>query len=88
MRRLPIILAALLLAKNAAYGNAALNPISIFSRGTSAVEKINVRLDDKLSRVARGHDYGDEDVEVDVMGYLVLRRIARLHPTRGSREKS
>jgi len=35
-----------------------------------------VRIDDKLSRLARGR--GDtEDTELDLLGYLVLRRIAR-----------
>lgn len=65
----------MLLQKNAAYGNSALDPVRIFSRASS-VEQINVRLDDKLSRLSRGNNAG-EDVELDIMGYLVLRRIAR-----------
>ncbi len=69
-------IAVLLLEKNASYGNAALAPVSIFSRGTSARAKIDVRIDDKLTRIARGHEYGDEDVMFDLLGYLVLRRIA------------
>jgi hypothetical protein len=44
------------------------------------VEQINVRLDDKLSRLMRGHAAG-EDVEWDLMGYLVLKRVAlKLQP--------
>jgi len=66
---------AMLVAKNEAYGDSALNPLRIFSRA-STVEQLRVRIDDKLSRIARGNDAG-EDVEKDLIGYLVLSRIAR-----------
>jgi hypothetical protein len=56
-------LKALLVSKNAAYGNSALDPVRIFSK-VDRVEQIRVRLDDKLSRLARGsaagEDVGDE----------------------------
>lgn len=65
----------LLLSKNAAYGNSALDPVRIFSKA-SPVEQLLVRLDDKLSRLARGSSAG-EDVELDLLGYLVLLRVAR-----------
>lgn len=65
---------AMLLAKNDAYGNSALDPIRVFSRADER-EGLRVRIDDKLSRVARGHDAG-EDVTLDLIGYLVLLRIA------------
>lgn len=65
----------LLVTKNRAYGNSALDPVRIFSRASSE-EQIRVRLDDKLSRLAKGSAEG-EDVELDLMGYLVLLRIAR-----------
>lgn len=65
----------LLLAKNAAYGNSAIEPLRIFSR-SDTMEQINVRIDDKLSRLARGGNAG-EDVELDLIGYLVLKRVAR-----------
>jgi hypothetical protein len=64
----------MLLAKNDAYGNSALDPIRCFSKA-STVEQLNVRLDDKLSRLMRGSAAG-EDVELDLMGYLVLKRVA------------
>lgn len=64
----------LLLAKNDAYGNSALDPIRCFSKA-STVEQLNVRLDDKLSRLMRGQAAG-EDVEWDLLGYLVLKRVA------------
>lgn len=65
----------MLLEKNRAYGDSALNPVRVFSRADAA-EQILVRLDDKLSRLARGSDAG-EDVVADLIGYLVLLRIAR-----------
>jgi hypothetical protein len=68
-------LAEFLVAKNKAYGDSALAPLRVFSRA-SAEEQILVRLDDKLSRLARGSDAG-EDVVLDLLGYLVLLRIQR-----------
>ena len=58
----------LLLAKNDAYGNSALDPVRIFSRA-DPIEQLNVRLDDKLSRLARGDAAG----EWDILGYLLLK---------------
>lgn len=66
---------ALLLAKNRAYGNSALDPVRIFSK-SDPIEQIRVRIDDKLSRLSRGSSAG-EDVEQDLLGYLVLLRVAR-----------
>lgn len=68
-------LAAMLVEKNRAYGNSALDPVRVFSKA-SAVEQILVRIDDKLSRLSRGQA-GGEDVVLDLIGYLVLLRIAR-----------
>jgi hypothetical protein len=65
---------ALLLEKNKAYGDSALNPVRIFSKA-SPVEQLKVRIDDKLSRLARGEAAG-EDVFKDLLGYMVLLRIA------------
>ncbi len=70
-----LALAKVLVEKNTAYGNSALEPVRVFSRA-SAEEQILVRLDDKLSRLARGQAAG-EDVVLDLLGYLVLLRIAR-----------
>lgn len=66
---------SILLAKNKAYGNAAVDPVRIFSKASS-VEQINVRLDDKLSRMVRGEAAG-EDAELDFIGYLLLKRVAK-----------
>lgn len=66
--------------KNAAYGDAALNPVRIFSKA-DPLEQLKVRIDDKLSRLARGSAAG-EDVIHDLLGYLVIYRIQmnRLKP--------
>jgi len=66
----------MLIAKNAAYGASAFEPLRIFSRA-DPVEQLNVRIDDKLSRIARGSEYAGDDTEPDLIGYLVLRRVAR-----------
>lgn len=64
----------MLLAKNRAYGDAAVDPLRVFSKADS-LEQLNVRIDDKLSRIARGHAAG-EDAEWDLIGYLILKRAA------------
>lgn len=64
----------MLIAKNEAYGDAALNPVRIFSKA-DVMEQLKVRIDDKLSRLARGQNAG-EDVIHDLTGYLVMYRIA------------
>ena len=63
----------LLLAKNKAYGNSALEPLRIFSKA-SADEQLKVRIDDKLSRIALGEetDKVPEQTVWDLAGYLVL----------------
>lgn len=70
----------MLLAKNRAYGDSALRPLRVLSRA-SAIEQILVRIDDKLSRLARGQAAG-EDAEIDLLGYLLLLRVARSRAAR------
>lgn len=65
----------MLLEKNRKYGNSALEPVRIFSRA-EPTEQLKVRLDDKLSRVQSGQQDEDEDVILDLIGYLVLYLIA------------
>jgi len=67
-------IATMLIQKNKAYGNSALNPVRIFSRADT-VEQLKVRIDDKLSRISRGSTMG-EDVVNDLIGYLVILKIA------------
>lgn len=69
----------LLLQKNAAYGNAALDPVRVFSKANPAAG-LRVRIDDKLSRLARGKAAG-EDTILDLIGYLILLRMAERKET-------
>ena len=66
----------LLLEKNRKYGDSALNPVRVFSKADT-VEQIKVRMDDKLSRIRNEQGDEDEDVYMDLAGYLVLMLIAK-----------
>ena len=70
-------LCALLEEKNKAYGNSALEPMNVFSKG-NAVDSLCARIDDKLKRIKnRGLNDDTEDTLYDLCGYLVLLIIAR-----------
>lgn len=68
----------LLLMKNAMYGNSVISPKRIFSQAP-AMEQLMVRIDDKLSRIANIGPEPDklEDSTQDLVGYLILLRIAQ-----------
>jgi hypothetical protein len=66
----------MLISKNRAYGDSALEPVRIFSK-SETVEQLYVRIDDKLSRVEGGHEYPGDDTIKDLIGYLVLLLIAK-----------
>jgi hypothetical protein len=67
---------SMLIAKNKSYGDSALNPVRIFATSDN-VEQLHVRIDDKLSRISRGGSFvGDNDID-DLIGYLILLKIAR-----------
>jgi hypothetical protein len=69
-------IAQMLIDKNIAYGDSALSPVRIFSKSDPA-EQLRVRIDDKLSRLMKGTEYiGDNDID-DLIGYLVLLKIAK-----------
>ena len=65
----------MLVAKNRKYGDSALHPIRIFAK-SDTVEQIRVRLDDKLTRMRNQQADEDEDVINDLIGYLILYKIA------------
>tara|TARA_R110002167_G_scaffold117955_3_gene294213 strand:+ start:5182 stop:5469 length:288 start_codon:yes stop_codon:yes gene_type:complete len=66
----------LLLMKNEAYGDSALNPSNIFANG-DAVENLSARIDDKLMRIKmRGINDETEDTVQDLIGYLILLKVA------------
>ena len=68
-------LAAMLIAKNQAYGDSALHPMGVFAKG-SAVDGIKVRIDDKLNRIKNKPDAFGEDPVNDLLGYLILLQLA------------
>lgn len=72
-------LARFLIEKNIAYGDSALSPVRMFSTA-SPEEQLRVRIDDKLSRLSHWPGKADapikEDAVLDLLGYLVLLRIA------------
>ena len=66
----------MLLEKNVKYGNSALEPVRVFSKA-STTEQLLVRIDDKLSRIkTTGLEAPDEDTLNDLIGYLILLKIA------------
>jgi len=76
-----------LLDKNKKYGDSAINPIRIFSKA-STIEQILVRIDDKLSRLKTRDIHEDEDVVLDLLGYLILLRIAQRKEREGFNGKN
>lgn len=70
-------LCAFLIEKNRKYGNSALEPMRVFSKAP-VNEQLKVRADDKLARILRGDaNLEDEDVLLDLAGYLVLMLVER-----------
>ena len=66
-----------MLEKNRKYGDSALDPSRIFSKA-DPIEQLLVRIDDKLNRIQKGAGLlaTDEDIIQDLIGYLVLLKIA------------
>ena len=63
----------MLLDKNRQYGDSALNPIVVFSKGTTT-NALCVRINDKLSRIANRGELRPDDI-ADLTGYLMLLMI-------------
>lgn len=78
----------LLLEKNSKYGDSALNPNRIFSKADT-VEQLLVRIDDKLNRIQKGAGLiaSDEDVINDLIGYLILLKVALTRKDEESRHE-
>jgi hypothetical protein len=71
-----VAIAQMLIEKNIAYGDSALDPVRIFSKA-NPIEQLHVRIDDKLSRLMKGTEYvGDNDID-DLIGYLILLKVAK-----------
>ena len=68
-------IAHMLVKKNIAYGNSALEPVRIFSKA-GPKEQLYVRIDDKLNRIQNDQAFpGDNDIYY-LIGYLILLKIA------------
>ena len=68
----------LLISKNRAYGDSATNPSKVFSKG-SPIESLCARIDDKLMRIQnKGINDKTEDTVSDLIGYLILLKVAML----------
>ena len=68
----------LLIKKNRDYGNSALNPSSVFSKG-DVFESLGSRIDDKLMRIQNvGVNDETEDTISDLIGYLILYKVAMI----------
>tara|TARA_R100000781_G_scaffold109155_1_gene73966 strand:+ start:249 stop:623 length:375 start_codon:yes stop_codon:yes gene_type:complete len=77
----------LLIRKNDAYGDSALNPVGIFS-SLKASEAIRIRLDDKLKRIANvGLNDETEDTLMDCAGYMILLMIANDNESNNIQER-
>ena len=65
----------MLIEKNISYGDSAINPVRIFAKSDN-IEQIKIRIDDKINRVKNNQGFaGDNDID-DLIGYLVLLKIA------------
>lgn len=64
----------LLIEKKRKYGNSALKSIRVFSK-SETLNQLAVIIDEKLSRFQNRANNEDEDVVLDLMGYLILLRI-------------
>jgi hypothetical protein len=66
----------LLSEKNKSYGDSAVRPVNIFSKG-NAVDSLCARIDDKIMRIKnKGINDKTEDTVSDLIGYLILLKIA------------
>lgn len=72
-------LKTMLIDKNKRYGNSAIDPVRIFSTSETD-EQLNVRIDDKLSRLVtlESDTDGYWDAVDDLIGYLILKKIKKL----------
>ena len=64
----------LLLEKNESYGNSVFEPCEM--SGLSVKQRLLVRIGDKIKRLKAGHEYPTDDTTKDLIGYLILLRIA------------
>ena len=68
----------LLMEKNRKYGNAVLEPKRFFSQKISIEDVILSRIDEKISRRIQNDSKEDEDIIIDIIGYLIFLNILYL----------
>ena len=73
IKQISDMLAKFLISKNRKYGNSVNKPLRIFSKADE-LDQIFNRIDDKLSRIAKGGLTKQESVDtiVDLVGYLMI----------------
>jgi hypothetical protein len=72
IKKISAQLTTMLLSKNASYGDSALNPLKIFSKG-DATTNLCCRIEDKLARIAnKGLCDDTYDTVWDLAGYFIL----------------
>jgi hypothetical protein len=77
----------LLISKNKAYGDSATNPSNVFSSG-SPIDSLCARIDDKLMRIQnKGINDNTEDTVSDLIGYLILLKVAIYKEKHGEYEE-
>lgn len=81
-----IEIATLLLEKNISYGNSALDPIKVFAKDIDAGKQIDIKIDDKLSRIKKGNEFQGDDTILDLAGYLVLKLIHQRNQYSGGQD--
>lgn len=64
----------LLMSKNIKYGNSVFAPLNVFCQ-LSTAQQIDVRIDDKLSRIKNSGGYPRQNDLIDLTGYLILKLI-------------
>ena len=69
---------SLLMEKNRKYGNAVLEPKKFFSKNISIEDVILSRIDEKISRRMQNDSKEDEDIIIDIIGYLIFLNILYL----------
>lgn len=72
-------MAEFLIGKNRSYGNSVAEPMGVFAKRADTLLQIDVRIDDKLSRLKKGADYPGDDTIKDLVGYLILRMVVAEH---------
>lgn len=69
-------IAELLLEKNIAYSNSAMEPLNILSNAT-AEDQIKMHIDNKLTRLKHQKEFANEDSLLDLTGYLILLMVLK-----------